>query len=300
MHPEEYKCTIYEPGPVTKIIHNEPDIRNPMTGHFILELKDAVERFQRNTEAKVGVLLANGPVFCSGHNLRFVSKMESWERPKDDTVKAGTKVTEEEWRVQMDFMRDNLYYPLWDCKKPIVVGVQGPCIAGGMNLILASDIVVAAEDAFFDYAITRISGAGASLLLYYIGQRKAAEIELTGGKFTAADGERWGLINRVVPREQLDIEVMRYANKMAQMPIASLKLAKSVHRMAMNRMGVRDIIWWGYEIDIIGHMQGNPREAEFYSLLKKEGMKAAVAYRDKPFNDAEKAYQDAIARLTKK
>lgn len=300
MRPEDYKLIIYEPGPITKIIHNEPDIRNPMTGNFILELKDALARFQRNREAKVGVLLAAGTVFCSGHNLRYVSKMESWERPKDDEKKGGTSVTEEEWRAQMDFMRDNLYYPLWDCKKPLVVGVQGACLGGGLNFVCAGDIVVASEDAFFDYSITRISGAGANLLVYYIGPRKAAEIELTGGKFTATDAANWGLVNKAVPREQLNAEVMRYANLMAQMPIASLKLAKSVYRTAMNRMGVRDVIWWLYEIDIIGHLEGNPRESVFYSLLKNEGMKAAVAYRDKPFQDIEKAYQEEIARLSKK
>lgn len=300
MRPEDYKLIIYEPGPITKIIHNEPDIRNPLTGHFILEFKDALERLQRNREASVGVLLATGPTFCAGHNLRFVSKMESWERPKEEIKKSGTKVTEEEWRAQMDFMRDNLYYPLWDCKKPLVAGIQGPCVGGALNFALASDIVVIAEDAYFDFAITRISGAGATLLLYFAGPKRAAEIELTGGKISAAEAERWGMVNKVVPREKLEAEVMRYATKIAAMPLVSVKLAKAAHKMAMNQMGARHVLWWCFEIDILGHMEGNPREAEFYSTLKQQGMKAAVAYRDKPFEDAEKAYQKAIANLPQK
>jgi len=279
--PDAYKTIIYEPGPVTKIIHNEPDIRNPLTGQFILEFKDALQRLQRNKEARVGVILANGPVFCSGHNLRFVSKMQDW-KPSESSV-----LHEEDWREQMDFMRDNLYYPLWDCTTPLVVGVQGGAYTGGVEFVMMCDIVVAAEGVIFDYGTTHITGVGnENMLLYTLGWRRALEIYLTGWNFTAADAERWGLVNKVVPPDQLEAEVMRYANLITRMPPEAPRLIKENLKFAMNRMGARDAIFFGTKTNILGHLaKVTPREKEFYSILKKQGMKAALEYRDKPFEE---------------
>jgi len=279
--PDAYKTIIYEPGTITKIIHNEPDIRNPLTGQFILEFKDALQRLQRNREARVGVILATGPVFCSGHNLRFVSKMQDW-KPSEPSV-----LYEEDWREQMDFMRDNFYYPLWDCTMPLVVGVQGGAYTGGVEFVMMCDIVVAAEDAIFDYGTTHVTGVGnENMLLYTLGWRRALEVYLTGWNFTAADAERWGVVNKVVPPDQLEAEVMRYANLIARMPPEAPRLIKENLKFAMNRMGVRDAILFGTKTNILGHLaKVTPREKEFYTILKQQGMKAAVDFRDKPFEE---------------
>jgi len=279
--PDAYKTIIYEPGPVTKIIHNEPDIRNPLTGQFILEFKDALQRLQRNKEARVGVILANGPVFCSGHNLRFVSKMQDW-KPSEPSV-----LHEEDWREQMDFMRDNLYYPLWDCTTPLVVGVLWGAYTGGVEFVMMCDIVVAAEGVIFDYGTMHITGVGMeNMLLYTLGWRRALEVYLTGWNFTAAEAERWGVVNKVVPPDQLEAEVMRYANLIARMPPEAPRLIKENLKFAMNRMGVRDAIFFGTKTNILGHLaRVTPREKEFYSILKQQGMKAALEYRDKPFEE---------------
>ncbi len=281
IEPDVYKTIIYEPGPVTKIIHNEPDIRNPLTGQFILEFKDALQRLQRNREARVGVILATGPVFCSGHNLRFVSKMQDW-KPGEPSA-----LYEEDWREQMDFMRDNLYYPLWDCTVPLVVGVQGGAYTGGVEFVMMCDIVVAAEGAIFDYGTTHVTGVGnENMLLYTLGWKRALEIYLTGGNFTAVDAERWGVVNKVVSPDQLEAEVMRYARLIARMPPEAPKLIKENLKFAMNRMGARDSILFGTKTNILGHLaRVTPREKEFYTILKQQGMKAAIEYRDKPFEE---------------
>ncbi len=281
IEPDAYKTIIYEPGPITKIIHNEPDIRNPMTGQFILEFKDALQRLQRNREARVGVVLATGPVFCSGHNLRFVSKMQDWKPGKPSVL------SEEDWREQMDFMRDNFYYPLWDCTVPLVVGVQGGAYTGGVEFVMMCDIVVAAEGTIFDYGTTHVTGVGnENMLLYTLGWKRALEIYLTGWNFTAADAERWGVVNKVVPPDQLEAEVMRYAKLIARMPPEAPKLIKENLKFAMNRMGARDAIFFGTKTNILGHLaKVTPREKEFYTILKQQGMKAAIEYRDKPFEE---------------
>jgi enoyl-CoA hydratase/carnithine racemase len=274
-----YETIIYEPGPITRIIHDEPEIRNPLTGQFILEFKDALQRMQRDKEARVGVILSTGPVFCAGHNLQFVSRMQDW-KPKEESVLA-----EEDWRQQMDFMRDNLYYPLWDCTVPIIVGVQGGAYTGGVEFSLMCDIVIAAEDAVFDYGTTHATGVGnENMLVLSLGWRRALEIYLTGWNFTAIDAERWGAITRAVPREQLEEEVMRYARLVAAMPPEAPRLIKENLKSVANRMGAREGIFFGTKTNILGHLARlTPREKEFYTILKKDGMKAAVEFRDKPF-----------------
>jgi len=109
------------------------------------------------------------------------------------------------------------------------------------------------------------------------------EIALTGWNLSAREAERLGMVNKVVPVDQLEAEVMRYANIMALMPPEILKLNKQAARFTQNRMGVRDSIWFGAETDIIAHTTRGEREKEFYKILKEQGMKAAIEFRDKPF-----------------
>jgi enoyl-CoA hydratase len=277
---KQYKTIVYESGPITRMIHNEPEKRNALTGHFSLEFSDALKRFQRDRDAVVGVIGATGNVFSAGHNLEFVSKMDDW-KPKEEKI-----LSERDWREQMDFNRDNLYFPLYDCKKPIIAAVQGDVHAGATELIHMCDIVVAAETAVFSYAIARISGGGsANLFPYFLGFKKAAELYLTGGKITAPELERLGAINKVVPAAEVEAEAMRYAKIISLMPAETLKLIKQSLRFSLNRMGARDTIWFGCESGILGHLNSYPREKEFYTILKKKGMRAAVEFRDKPFKE---------------
>jgi len=280
MKPEEYEKIRYEPGIITKIVHIEGEQRNPLSGRFILELKDALSRMERNPEAKVGVILAEGTVFCSGHNLRFVSQMQKW-KPQERNA-----LSEEDWRSQMDFMRDNFYFPIWDCKTPLVMGVNGGAYVGGVEFALMGDIIVAAEDAVFDYGILRISGAGsANLLPYFMGWKKAAEILLTGGSFTTREAWQWGLVNRLVPREEVEAEAMRFAKIISLMPRETVFLIKKSLKFGQNELGARQHIWYGCETNIMGHLAKSEREKDFYDILKTQGMKAAVQFRDKPFEE---------------
>jgi enoyl-CoA hydratase len=302
MKKEPYKTLIYEPGKITRFIHDEPEKRNVTTGTFILELNDALRKFERDPEAIVGVFTSTGPVFCAGHNLEYVSEMEEW-KGKESTgsdvvpiVKAPStsehpkmarrQATEEDWRKQMDFMRYVHYLPLWDCLKPLVVGVQGGAYAGGVFFTQMFDIVVASEDAFFDYGVSHMSGAsGDAMLGLYGNWRKAMEIALTGWNFDAQEAQRIGLVTKVVPKEQLEAECLRYAEIICRMRPHQVKLGKMGIKTAMNRLGARDFITLGYEWNILAHLEKTEVEDEFYKIVKTKGMKAATDFVQKPFED---------------
>ncbi len=148
---DEYKTLIYEPGPVTKIIHNEPETGNAMGYEFEKEFLDVLAKFEKDREARVAVSLANGKHFTAGHDIANLSKKQSW--------KPGEKVewNEATWRRINDPRK--IDYPLWEVSKPLVVGVQGAVIGAGITFVMLHDVVVMGESAFFSAAITRVSGA---------------------------------------------------------------------------------------------------------------------------------------------
>ena len=271
----EYKTIIYEPGVVTRIIHNQPDINNVMGPEFEREFLDAIRLFDNDDEAKVAVSLAVGKHFAAGHNIASLSKKQSW-KPKE-----SHHMTEADWRKLNDPRKYS--YRIWDVSKPLVVGVQGAALAAGAHFVMLHDIVVMGENAFLGLEIARVSGAGGGILQTWLGYRKAFEILCTGWNISARELYRLGAINKVVPDDKVEEAAMKYAEIMSLMPLETLKLNKADLKFAMNRIGVRDQLWHNEETNTLVHCANNEREKEFYTILKEKGMKAALEFRDQPF-----------------
>lgn len=271
----EYNTIIYEPGLVTKIIHNEPETHNVTGAEFEREYIDAMKRFEKDREAKVAVTLANGKHFCAGHNIAFLSEKQSW--------KPGEKVewAEDTWRFINDARRFDA--PLWDVTKPLVVGAQGAVLAAGIQLLMMHDIVVMGENAFIGTAINRVSGAFGGLLQMWLGYRKTFELLNTGWNISSKELYRLGAINKVVPDEKVAEAAIRYAEIIALMPLELLKLQKQSLKFGMNLMGAREQIWHNQETNTLVHCAPTEEEKQFYTIMKTEGMKAALDFRDKPF-----------------
>ena len=271
----EYKTIIYEPGPVTKIIHNEPKTHNLMGADFEAEFVDALTRFEKDRQAKVAVSLANGKHFCAGHDIAFLSTKQSW--------KPGEKVewAEDKWRFINDPRR--LDSPLWDVSKPLVVGAQGAVLAAGVQLLMLHDIVVMGENAFIGAAISRVSGAFGGLIQMWLGYRKAFELINTGWNMSSKELHRLGAINKVVPDDEVAAAAIRYAEIMALMPLETLKLQKQSLKFGMNLMGAREQIWHNQETNTLVHCAPTEEEKKFYTIMKTEGMQAALDFRDKTF-----------------
>jgi enoyl-CoA hydratase len=271
----EYKTLIYEPGPVTRIIHNEPEKRNIMGADFEKEFVDAIRTFDRDREAKVAVSLAAGKHFTAGHDIAFLSTKQSW--------KPGEKIEWDEarWRSVNDPRR--LDYPLWEVSKPLVAGVQGAVLAAGITFVMLHDVVVMGENAFFGAAVSRVSGAFGGIWQLWMGYRKAFEMLSTGWNISAQELYRLGAINKVVPDDKIEAHAMRYAEIMALMPLELLKLTKQSLRFGLNLMGAREQIWHNQETNTLVHCASTEEEKQFYTVMKEKGMKAALDFRDKPF-----------------
>ena len=272
---DEYKTIIYEPGPVTRVIHNEPEKHNVMGPAFEKEFRDAMKKFDRDPEAKVMVTLANGKHFAAGHDIGSLSTKQSWKKEKRN------ELLETEWRFLNDPRR--FVYPLWECSKPLIVGAQGASLAFGAHFVMMHDIVVMSENAYFGFEISRVSGGGGATLETWVGYRKAFEYLCCGWNVGAKELYRLGAINKVVPEEELEAAAMRYAEIIALMPLETVRLTKQSLRFALTLKGAREMLWHNDETNTLVHLVGDEREKEFYRILKEQGMKAALEFRDKPF-----------------
>ncbi|MCE5261967.1 MAG: enoyl-CoA hydratase/isomerase family protein [Deltaproteobacteria bacterium] len=271
----EYTTIIYEAGPVTRIIHNEPQKHNVMGPVFEREFKDALKRFDHDPEAKVAVTLANGKHFAAGHDIGSLSKKQSWEK-KEKTV-----LMEAEWRKLNDPRR--FIYPMWEVSKPLIVGAQGASLAAGANFVMMHDIVVMGESAYLGFEITRVSGAAGSFMEMWMGYRKAFELLACGWNVGAQELYRLNAINKVVPDDQIEAAAMKYAEIISFMPLETLRLTKQSFRLAQALRGAREVLWHNDETNTLVHLVNDEREKQFYRIMKEQGMKAALQFRDEPF-----------------
>ena len=180
-------------GGIARVTINRPHKRNALSRELIEQLLAAVRSIRDDQSVRLLVLAAEGTAFCAGMDL---GEMEA---------RATSPNAAEEWQ------RDSIVYRdlLWElCMLPIptLAVVQGPAIAGGLGLVLACDIVLAAEEAFFSLPEPKrgITAAVVTpLLVYRIGPGAAGYLLLSGRNMTAAAAHRAGLCHEISPSEQL-------------------------------------------------------------------------------------------------
>lgn len=196
---------------VATITLDSPSNRNALSARLRAELRTHVTASIEDDAVRVLSLEHTGPVFCSGMDLK-----ESSSTSDDDQ---GVR----------DFPA--ILELLWTSPKPVVAKLAGPARAGGVGLVAACDIAVAAEDATFAFSEVRIGVVPAVIsmtVLPRLNARQAHELFLTGERFDARRAERIGLVNSAVPTEQLDAEVRRYTDMLVRGGPNALAATKSM------------------------------------------------------------------------
>ena len=221
-------------GPVLKITTNRPEVLNAQSRILLEELDDAFNAAIDDTDVKVIILAGAGKHFSAGHDLGSPQEMED---QKKTPLEPGFKG--EYRRLWERFFENTMRWR--DLPKPTIAQVQGYCIMGGMMIASACDLIIASEDAQF---ADRAVGWGGGHVQYFsmpwdLGPRKAKEYLFTGEFIGAAEAEKLGLVNRVVPREKLEAETMTLAQKIATKDSFALKLAKASVNETQNAQGWR-------------------------------------------------------------
>jgi enoyl-CoA hydratase/carnithine racemase len=235
------------------------------------ELEDAVRRAIADQTVKVIVLTGAGRAFSAGYDL----SEEVADQPE----------TADQWHEVLS--RDvEVTMKLWSCPKPTIAAVRGWCIAGGCELAMACDMIVAADDARFGEPEIRYgSGPVALLMPFLIGQKKANELLLTGDVVDAHEAHRIGLVNRVVAAGELDEAVAALVAKIAPTPLPVLRYTKLALLRAYEAAGLTQAVGANLDISAILNGSETPEQREFDAIAARDGLKAALAWRDSRYGE---------------
>lgn len=230
-------------GAVAVVTMNRPEYRNAQNSAMTYALDAAFVRAVEDDEVKVIVLAGAGKHFSAGHDIgtpgrdvevSFDNKATLWWDHVDKA--GGDQRFAREAEVYLGMCRR------WrDIPKPMVASVQGACIAGALMLAWVADLIVAADDAFFADPVVRMGIPGVEYFAHpwVLGPRAAKEVLFTGERFSAAQAKEWGMLNRIVPRDDLEKESLSLAETIAEMPGFGLALAKKAVNQSEDQMGMR-------------------------------------------------------------
>lgn len=238
----DFKHLIYEKPEegIARIWLNRPDQRNAQDTQLLYELNDAFDAAMGDDEVKVVILAAKGPHFSAGHDLseKGMRQVEA-DNKRVTTWKGGTWDGAEAYYMREKEIYEGFCVRWRDLAKPTIASVHGKSIAGGLMLIWPLDFIIASEDASFqdNTMYMGIPGVEYFAHVWELGIRKAKEFLLTGQPITAAEAEKAGMVNKVVPRDELEEATLAFARTIADKPSFALKLGKDAINAAFGLQG---------------------------------------------------------------
>jgi len=257
-------------GPVRRLTMNRPQALNALDHDLTEAISAAIGAAATDDTVSVAILRGAGRAFCSGYDLtEDADEGELDARGWQESLASGTAKMLE----------------IVDCPKPVIASVQSYCLAGGTDLMLACDLAVVADDAKFGYVDIRFgSGVVSMLLPWVVGVRIAKELLFTGeDRISADEALRIGLVNRVVPRDELDDATLALAQEIAKNEPFVVQTTKRALNRAWDVAGFRSAMAANTELDVMIETSNLPARDEFRRITSEEGLKAAIAWRDARF-----------------
>ncbi len=267
-----FNCLIFEKQDrLASIVLNRPEKLNALSIELQEEIVQALKEVESDPDVRVAIIKGAGRAFSAGYDIEPGGAVAYRER----TILAD--------KTRLEAVADR-WLTLWECSKPVIAQVHGMCLAGGTDMALLADVVIAAEDARIGHPGVR--GIGTQLTqmwAYLIGPMRAKMLMLTGDTITGKQAAEWGLVAAAVPSDQLEQEVLRLAGRMAAIPVELLAINKTAINRVLENMGLRQSIRNACELDSISHF--TPPVKEFWDILNAQGIKAALKWRDRDFKD---------------
>lgn len=251
---------------VARVVLARSETRNAQDRKMLYELDRAFRQAVADDGVKVIVLAADGPHFSSGHDLR-----EDWTKERYEPVTQWTGGFDEPGQAGHMAIEEEMYLGLcwrWrNLPKPTIVEVQGKVIAGGLMLVWPFDIVIAAEDATFSDPVVAFGVNGHEFFTHAweVGARKAKEMLFTGAALTAEECHRLGMVNHVVPPDQLENFTLDMAKRIATRPAMGLRLAKLAVNQSLDAQGQWTALQAAFSLHHLGH--ANARIVHDYPVV---------------------------------
>ncbi len=219
----DLRCVIYEMGGgVARVVLNRPSQMNAVSPELLEDLDRVCETVERDRRVKVVTLTGAGRAFCAGADLKVVQELSP---------------DPERWRGFIDLWH-RVYNRIEALPQPVVAGVNGLALAGGLELVLVCDLAVADEgakigDQHANFGLVA-GGGGSQRLPRVIGLRRAKELMLLGGWLGAREALEWGLVNRVAPAGQFSKTLDEVAGALAALSGSASRTVKTLANRALD------------------------------------------------------------------
>ncbi len=252
-----------------------PATHNAMTPRLLEELEHALWEADQDLSVHCVIVRGDGPSFCSGYDLTSLGG------ERREGYRTGRSHDDDIWLIEQNNRR---LRALWEMHKPSIAQVHGACLAGGTDLALACDMVIAADDARIGFPAARAMGAlPNNLWVYNCGPQWAKRLQLTGDSITGIDAAKIGLVLKSVPAEVLADEVEGLADRLALIDPDLLAANKRITNLALELMGAQTLQRLAGENDARAHRSSAVRQ--YGRDVREHGLKETLRRRDEPFGE---------------
>jgi enoyl-CoA hydratase len=294
-----YPTLTYEvTGRIARIVFNRPEQGNAITPDTPLDLAHAVERADLDPRVHVIAVSGRGSGFCGGYDLSLFAEGDmaqaTAELPRNGTLldpvaQARNHEPSRVWDPMVDYAMmsrfNRGFASLLHATKPTVAKLHGFCVAGGTDIALFADQIIAAADTKIGYPPTRVWGIpAAGMWAHRLGDQRAKRLLFTGDTITGAEAQEWGLAIEAPPPGQLDERTEVLLERIAAMPLNQLMMAKLALNSALLAQGVATSAMISTVFD--GLARHTPEGHAFVARAAEAGFREAVRERDEPFGDA--------------
>ena len=268
-----YSTILYdEIGHVRRVTLNRPAHHNPLTPRCVREILDAVDDAASDAAARVLVIRSTGRSFSSGYGF-IAEDTDPGDFPVHESIEGDVSA--------MLALAAN-WSKVWDCPIPVIAQVQGNCLAGGTDLALHCDLVVAAEDARLGFPPVRSMGVPpTNMWLYHLGPQWTKRLLFTGDTLSGTEARSIGLVVATAPSDSLDQVVLDLAQRVALIGRDLLVANKRVVNAGVELMGRSQLQRFAAMNDAIGHRA--PEALAFNERIGEIGLRQAVKERDAAF-----------------
>ena len=270
-----FQNIIYErQNSISYVTLNRPEKLNALNGDLIAEFREALDVIEVDPEARVVILTGAGRAFSAGFDIQ--------RGPGALDPLAGLT---DAWRAQLQGHIDT-FMRVWNLSKPVIAAVNGYALGGACELVQVCDVKIASERAVMGEPEIR-AGFGAPLLItpYSVNLANAKELLLTGDTVAAHEAARIGLVNRVVPHDELMEECERVAKKICLLPQLGVKLTKAAINRSLESMRFLNAVNHNLELMTIFDTSTSPEQEESNAISTEKGLRAALDWRDARFKE---------------
>ncbi len=263
---------------IATITLNRPKVMNALSPNLEGEMHRAFDEADADREVRVIILTGAGAGFCAGYDQ---GPTTTGQKKTDPTGRSMADFIESWHRNDGDIVAK--WEHMWRLGKPIIAAVNGWAMGGGFWYQLAADITIASDKAVFAQPEVRHISNSSFLFTALCGWKAANRWALTGDHFDAEEAYRIGLVNEVVPHDELMDRARALAARIALVPEPAVRLNKAIAMQGLQAAGVHAGLLVEGALGALAHSSHNEYREQLFEVQRKDGIKAYLQMRDGPF-----------------